>query len=653
MKINTFKKEKDLILIIMMFRSIAITCSRLFAQQNKTTKDRIFSGNGSQTINVNTIFNPSLALRLDQIKFNSTSSSKSESQAAQSSPPLNTSTNYQDREAHFKQELNKAVLPSHDNDMIDIDDETASGSHQKSAEDLIYTNFQDVNGHFKLNEFISVLADSGLDYERDVRLREFKKNIGTIIRNGGFINKQEFIKAIRPNIVLISRAMRGDFVIPDWVRFAKKLEEFYWKCKINKNGKVAQYIPQLAKYSPEYWAVSMCSIDGQKFRIGDVEVPFTIQSSGKPINYAIALNELGSEITHQYVGQEPSGRLFNDLSLKIFEGGGKPKPHNPMVNSGAIMICSLLMSLTHKDMKTSEKFDWVCDFYKSMAANEHVGFNNATFLSEREAADRNYAIGHYMKENKCFPEDINLKTVMDFYFQLCSLEVNCLTVSMMAATLANGGICPITEKRIFDSKAVRDVLSLMHSCGMYDYSGQFAFTVGLPAKSGVSGCTMVVIPNVGGLGLFSPPLDSYGNSVRSLQFCNELVNQFNFHQYDNLRHVPHKSDPRRKRYETLGLNIICLLFAAAKGDMSAMRRYYMSGMDMSIADYDHRTALHLAATEGHLDVIEFLLETCHLEHEPKDRWGRRPMDDALYCGHKHVADFLDRWPEIKQNLTSK
>lgn len=518
---------------------------------------------------------------------------------------------------------------------------------QKSAEELIYTNFRDVDGNFSLNEFVSVLTKSGLEYEQDIRLKELKQNITALIRRGGPVGEEEFINAIRPNIVLVSRAMRGDFVIPDWVKFTKKLEEFYWKCRINKNGKVACYIPQLAKYSPEYWAVSMCTIDGQRFRMGDTEVPFTIQSSGKPINYAIALNELGSDITHQYVGQEPSGRLFNDLSLKIFEGGDRPKPHNPMVNSGAIVICSLLMKLIHKDMKTSEKFDWVCDFYKSMVANEHVGFNNATFLSEREAADRNYAIGFYMKENKCFPEETNLRAVMDFYFQLCSLEVNCLTVSMMAATLANGGICPITEKRIFDSKAVRDVLSLMHSCGMYDYSGQFAFTVGLPAKSGVSGCTMVVIPNVGGLGLFSPPLDSYGNSVRSLQFCNELVGHFNFHQYDNLRHVPHKSDPRRKRYETLGLNIISLLFAAAKGDMSALRRYYMSGMDMALADYDHRTALHLAATEGHLGVIEFLVETCNLDHEVKDRWGRKPIDDAIFCGHKHIADFLSRWPDIK------
>ncbi|KAG9511129.1 Glutaminase kidney isoform, mitochondrial [Fragariocoptes setiger] len=518
------------------------------------------------------------------------------------------------------------------------------GEHSK-AEDLIFEMFQDGNGLIRVSDFLGSLTNTGLTPETDIRLNEFMANLKALSSeltgrsnnvSSLFLDKAQFKHAIQPNIVLISKAMRGDFVIPDWTRFSSTLEEFYWHCRVNKGGQVANYIPQLSKFNPDYFGVSVCSIDGQRYNVGDKLVPFTIQSSGKPINYAIALNELGTDVTHQYVGQEPSGRLFNDLSLKIFDEGGRPRPHNPMVNSGAIVVCSLLMNLIKPEMRSSEKFDWVCDFYKSMAGGEYIGFNNATFLSEREAADRNYAIAFYMRENKCFPENANLQQVMDFYFQLCSLEVNTQTLAMIAATLANGGICPITEKKVIDSLAVRNVLSLMHSCGMYDYSGQFAFYVGLPAKSGVSGCTLVVVPNVAGFGLFSPPLDCYGNSVRGLQFCHELINKFNFHQYDNLRHVPHKSDPRRRKYETSAVNIISLLFAAAKGDMSALRRLYMSGMDMGSCDYDHRTALHTAAAEGHLDIIEFLLHVADINHEPRDRWGRRPIDDAMFGEHKHV-----------------
>lgn len=134
----------------------------------------------------------------------------------------------------------------------------------------------------------------------------------------------------------------------------------------------------------------------------------------------------------------------------------------------------------------SEKFDWACNQYKAMAGGEYLGFSNATFLSEREAADRNYSIAYFMKEHKCFPKNAVLKDVMDFYFQMCSLEVNCETVAVIASTLANGGICPITSEKVLSAQAVRDVLSLMFSCGCYDYSGQFAFNVGLPAKSGKS-----------------------------------------------------------------------------------------------------------------------------------------------------------------------
>lgn len=179
------------------------------------------------------------------------------------------------------------------------------------------------------------------------------------------------------------------------------------------------------------------------------------------------------------------------------------------------------------------------------------------------------------------------------------MEVNCESVSVMGATFANGGICPITGDKILNPNAVRDTLSLMHSCGMYDYSGQFAFKVGLPAKSGVSGNMMVVVPNVMGLCLWSPTLDPFGNSVRGLQFCDvsrpihflfsgsdfsewhasyfdlfqELVELFNFHRYDNLRYTFKKHDPRLQKYESKGAEIVSLLFGAASGDISALSRF--------------------------------------------------------------------------------
>ncbi|XP_063870622.1 glutaminase liver isoform, mitochondrial-like isoform X2 [Scylla paramamosain] len=455
-----------------------------------------------------------------------------------------------------------------------------------------------------------------------------RRSVPIISPTSRWLDRQQFKKVIQDNIVLISRALRHQFVIPEWHEFTQYIEEFYWSAKTLTGGK-------LARFHPDLWGVSVCTVDGQRYDIGDTNINFTMQSCSKPITYAIALNELGNETVHKYVGTEPSGRMFNAIVLDYND-----KPHNPLVNAGSIIINSLLYCLVKPEMSSSEKFDFVQSYMKRLAGGENVGFSNGTFLSERENADRNYSLGYYMRENKCFPDKCDLMSSLDLYFQSCSMEVTAETMSVMAATLANGGICPTTGEQVLKPDAVRDVLSLMHSCGMYDYSGQFAFKVGLPAKSGVCGAVMLVIPNVMGICTWSPPLDSLGNSVRGLKFSDELVQVFNFHRYDNLRHAANKKDPRKQKFESRGQKVVSLLFSASSGDVTAMRRYALAGLNMGQKDYDGRTALHLAASEGHMDIVVFLLEKCHVPPSPKDRWGHTPADDAEEFGHFEVAEYI-------------
>ncbi|XP_026073384.1 glutaminase kidney isoform, mitochondrial isoform X3 [Carassius auratus] len=408
-----------------------------------------------------------------------------------------------------------------------------------SLEDLLFYSIADGQERIPAHKFITALKATGLR-TGDPRLKECMDMLKVTLKStsdGVMLDRHLFKKCVQSNIVLLTQAFRKKFVIPDFQPFASHIDTLYEKARKLSGGLVADYIPQIAKFSPDLWAVSLCTVDGQRHTVGDTKVPFCLQSCVKPLKYAIAVHDHGTEYVHQFIGKEPSGLRFNKLFLNEDD-----KPHNPMVNAGAIVCTSLIK----QGAGNAEKFDYLMNYLKKMAGNEYVGFSNATFQSERESGDRNFAIGYYLKEKKCFPDGTDMTAVLDLYFQLCSIEVTCESASVMAATLANGGFCPITGERVLSPEAVRDTLSLMHSCGMYDFSGQFAFHVGLPAKSGVSGGILLVVPNVMGIMCWSPPLDRLGNSVRGIQFCTDLVSLFNFHNYDNLRHFTKKLDPRRE-----------------------------------------------------------------------------------------------------------
>uniref|UniRef100_A0A8C1Y1T5 glutaminase n=1 Tax=Cyprinus carpio TaxID=7962 RepID=A0A8C1Y1T5_CYPCA len=492
-------------------------------------------------------------------------------------------------------------------------------------EDMLFYTITEGAEKVPVSHFIAAVKSTGL-LTSDPRLRDCMEKIRKFTNCENFEYRD---RCVGGNIVLLSLAFRRKFIIPEFEAFVGVINDIYYTSKLQHDGQVAKYIPHLTKFSPDLWGVSLCTVDGQRHSVGDTKVPFCLQSCVKPLEYAIAVHEHGTERIHHYVGKEPSGFKFNKLSLDE-----ENKPHNPMVNAGAIVISSLIKSLSQ-----------VMEFVKKMTGREYVGFSNATFQSEKETGDRNYAIGYYLKEKKCFPVGADMIDALDFYFQLCAIEVTCESGSVMAATLANGGICPITGERVLSTEAVRNTLSLMHSCGMYDYSGQFAFHVGLPAKSGVSGAILLVVPNVMGVMCWSPPVDKVGNSVRGIRFCQELVSMFNFHNYDNLRHFLKKQDPRRQSGDDRNKSVVNLMFAAHSGDVSALRRFALSSMEMELKDYDSRTPLHIAAAEGHMDVVLFLSQSCKVNPFVKDRWGNIPRDDAMQFGHEDVVKVLEEYEQ--------
>lgn len=387
---------------------------------------------------------------------------------------------------------------------------------------------------------LKALNDIGI-LNTDPRVSRIVKNIA------GFHDKQTidlpaFKELLGESDSFLSQALFGELVIPDFQSFCHEIEEIYDATLSDRSGEVTDYLPELASVNPEQYAVAICTADGQQFSLGDADTLFCLQSANQPILYCAALEERGEEKVHQHVGREPSGYEFNKLILNR-----NNLPHNPLINSGAMVCASLI--LPH--LSPSEKISHLLNIWQRVTGGFVPSFDLRAYLSERDSSDRNFALAYFMKEKSVFEKNVQLNDILNLYFQSCSIQLNVKALAVAAATLANSGICPLTNDKIFSTKTVQNTLSMMYSCGMNDFSGEFAFTVGLPAKSGISGALMVVVPNLLGIAIWSPRVNVYGNAVRGVQFCKKIVERFNFHNYDSLNKAIDKLDPRNKNAQLL------------------------------------------------------------------------------------------------------
>jgi len=310
------------------------------------------------------------------------------------------------------------------------------------------------------------------------------------------------------------------------------LEELFESCRDLTGGTLADYIPELAKADPNWFGVVLATTDGQIYALGDTEQQFTIQSVSKPFTYGLALEAQGPDAVLERVGVEPTGNTFN----AILVDDGSQRPFNPMVNAGAIVVADLIAG-ADPDARLRHIVDGLSAF-----AGRALEIDDAVFESERATGDRNRAIAYLMRSLGMLDD---VEGTLDRYFRQCSVLVTCRDLAVMAATLANGGINPVTDKEVASEKSVERVLSVMSTCGMYDYAGQWAYAVGLPAKSGVSGGVIAVLPGQLGIGVFSPLLDEHGNSQRGIAVCERLSSNFALHEH---RAWPRTPTALRRRY---------------------------------------------------------------------------------------------------------
>ena len=306
----------------------------------------------------------------------------------------------------------------------------------------------------------------------------------------------------------------------NWSAAMPPLQRFLTACHADftsdHGGEVAQYIPELSKANPEHFGISLATLDGHAYEVGDTGVPFTIQSISKPFVFALALDTLGADRVESEIGVEPSGDPFNSIRLDA-----KNHPFNPMVNAGAITCSGLI-----RQVKGDGAFEYIRQALGRFAGRE-LDMDEAVFASESTTGDRNRAIGYLLRNSGVIKDDV--RAVLEVYFQQCAVLVTARDIAIMAATLANRGTNPVTGEQVVTPYAISRTLSVMTSSGMYDYAGEWIYRVGIPAKSGVGGGILAALPARLGMGSYSPRLDSHGNSVRGIKVCEALSSHYDLH----------------------------------------------------------------------------------------------------------------------------
>ena len=283
------------------------------------------------------------------------------------------------------------------------------------------------------------------------------------------------------------------------------------------DGALADEIPELTRADPDHFGIVMVTADGHRYEVGDVQVPFTLQSVSKAFTYGMALHACGEAAVTERVGVEPSGEAFNAISLDPHTR----RPHNPMINAGAIAVTALI-----PDRPGRPRFATILDTFSRYAGRE-LDWDREVFASESATGFRNRAIANLLRSLGVIGGPVD--GIVEDYFRQCAVEVTCADLGVMAATLANSGVNPVTGDRLLDDANVERVLAVMSTCGMYDASGTWVYEVGLPAKSGIGGGVVGVLPGQFGIALYSPPVDAQGSSVRGVAACRQLSSEFDLH----------------------------------------------------------------------------------------------------------------------------
>ena len=270
-----------------------------------------------------------------------------------------------------------------------------------------------------------------------------------------------------------------------------------------ERGKVAAYIPELAKVDPGQFGIAVLTHDGALFTAGDADLPFSIQSVSKVFTLTLALGQVGDTLWNR-VGREPSGNPFNSIVQLEYEHG---IPRNPLINAGALVVTDVILA----GYKPREAIGLILRFMRSLADVESIVIDMDVARSEQETGFRNRALANYMKAYDNIRHPVEMTTGV--YFHQCAIAMSCRQLAVAGSFLAGQGRHPLTGQKVVSAERARRINALMLTCGHYDGSGDFAFRVGIPGKSGVGGGILAIVPGKASIAVWSPGLNKVGNSL--------------------------------------------------------------------------------------------------------------------------------------------